>query len=237
MSQRHEYRLPPFDRLRSTSSTSSAAIKRPQEIAHFSYVPHTPLPSNAPCPSNLRHYGSTLDPPPTHASHSQDGQSRHNSSSRVEKEADSNSHSRSRVLHHDARAIKYYYSPEIGASLSEGFESFQQLDNEEDEHLDGLLACVSHLEMLRRGGDGLQRGERVFEDSDGGTTQGGHRDWKIKPDFMTWRGMMTKIMAAPYSNFDGSVVPICDWLSYGLLARLLTAFDSFEMNATLFDVR
>lgn len=140
-----------------------------------------------------------------------------------------NAYSRSRVLHHDARAIKYYYRPEVGTSLSGGFETFQQLDDGEDEHLDGLLACVSHLEQSRKGGTEDLHGGAAGVDDEG--------NWKIKSDFMTWRGMMTKIMAAPYSNFDGSV-PFTSAKAPESIAGTneLTA-NRFEMNATLFDVR
>ncbi|KAI9711964.1 MAG: decapping endonuclease targeting mRNA [Chrysothrix sp. TS-e1954] len=46
----------------------------------------------------------------------------------------------------DDSSLKYYYNPPVGASLSRGFESFQQLDDTRDDHLDALLQCVMAVE-------------------------------------------------------------------------------------------
>ncbi|KAL8746822.1 MAG: hypothetical protein Q9190_001227 [Brigantiaea leucoxantha] len=85
----------------------------------------------------------------------------------------------------DERSLRWYYPPTIGADLSRGFESFQQLDDSADDHLDSLLKTIIDLEQ--------KHGSRC------------------EADVITWRGMMTKIMAAPFDNFNG-----------------------FEMNATRF---
>ncbi|KAI9857018.1 MAG: decapping endonuclease targeting mRNA [Vezdaea acicularis] len=85
----------------------------------------------------------------------------------------------------DDSSLRYYYPPRLGADLSKGFESFQKLDDTADDHLDSLLKTVMETER--------STGER------------------LEADFITWRGMMTKIMATPFDNFNG-----------------------FEMNATSF---
>lgn len=66
----------------------------------------------------------------------------------------------------DERSLRYYYPPNIGADLSKGFDTFQQLDDTADDHLDSLLKTILDLE---------QRTET-----------------KVAADFITWRGMMTK---------------------------------------------
>ena len=85
----------------------------------------------------------------------------------------------------DDSSMRYYYPPTLPADLSKGFDSFRQLDDTGDDHLDSLLQALVHYE----GGKGA----------------------KLDTDFVTWRGMMTKIMIVPFSNFD-----------------------SWEMNATRF---
>jgi RAT1-interacting protein len=60
--------------------------------------------------------------------------------------------------------------------LSEGFNTFRQLDDSKDDHLDSLLATIMDLEQ--------RTGERC------------------PTDLVTWRGMMTKIMTAPCDRFN-----------------------------------
>ena len=55
----------------------------------------------------------------------------------------------------------------MGADLSRGFDTFKQLDDTADDHLDSLLKTVMALE------------------ADTGT--------KCEADIITWRGMMTKV--------------------------------------------
>jgi RAT1-interacting protein len=69
--------------------------------------------------------------------------------------------------------------------LNRGFDTFRQLDDSGDDHLDGLLTAI-----------------QAYEHGKGA---------RLESDFITWRGMATKIMTAPFSKLD-------DW----------------EMNATLF---
>ncbi|KIM94872.1 hypothetical protein OIDMADRAFT_106473 [Oidiodendron maius Zn] len=85
----------------------------------------------------------------------------------------------------DASSVRYYYPPTLGADLSKGFDTFEKLDDSKDGHLDSLLkTIISHEQRA-----------------------GSRTDAAI----ITWRGMMTKLMSAIFSDRDG-----------------------FEMNATLF---
>lgn len=87
-------------------------------------------------------------------------------------------------FHFDDRSISYYYPPRVPVNLCEGFEKFKSYDPG-NEHLDSLLQTViAHEEKT-----GV----------------------KTDTEVITWRGMMTKIMAAPYNDRDG-----------------------FEMNATFY---
>ena len=85
----------------------------------------------------------------------------------------------------DASSLRYYYPPAVPADLSKGFDTFRSLDDTKDDHLDGLLEALE-----------------AYERSKGS---------KVDADFVTWRGMATKIMTVPFSRLD-------EW----------------EMNATLF---
>jgi RAT1-interacting protein len=85
----------------------------------------------------------------------------------------------------DGSSLRYYYPPLLPADLSKGFDTFKELDDGNDDHLDGLLEALVAYER--------QKGMRT------------------ETDFITWRGMATKIMTVPFSKLD-------EW----------------EMNATLF---
>lgn len=67
----------------------------------------------------------------------------------------------------DERSLRYYHPPTLGADLSKGFESFQELDDTADDHLDDLLRAIVSLEQ--------------------------NTDTRCGADFVTWRGMMTKV--------------------------------------------
>ncbi|KAK3308080.1 RAI1 like PD-XK nuclease-domain-containing protein [Chaetomium strumarium] len=84
----------------------------------------------------------------------------------------------------DDSSLKWYYPPEIPANLSEGLDKFVQHDDRIDEHLDSLLKTIASHE--RKTGE------------------------PIDAHIVTWRGMMTKIMATPFDD------------------------QAFEMNATLY---
>ncbi|OIW29657.1 Dhp1-interacting protein Din1 [Coniochaeta ligniaria NRRL 30616] len=89
-------------------------------------------------------------------------------------------------LHLDDRSLKWYYPPIVlGTDLSNGFETFDKHDDSQDEHLDSLLEAIMNHEK--------ETGQ------------------PIDAHVVTWRGMMTKFMAAPFEDRDG-----------------------FEMNATLY---
>ncbi|KAB5550957.1 dhp1-interacting protein [Coniochaeta sp. 2T2.1] len=91
-------------------------------------------------------------------------------------------------LHLDDRSLKWYYPPLVlGTDLSNGFENFEKHDDSQDEHLDSLLEAIMKHER--------EMGKQ------------------IDAHVVTWRGMMTKFMAAPFEDRDG-----------------------FEMNATLYRV-
>ncbi|KAK1770589.1 Dhp1-interacting protein Din1 [Phialemonium atrogriseum] len=85
----------------------------------------------------------------------------------------------------DDSSLKWYYPPTLGSDLSKGFESFVKHDDSQEEHLDSLLKTITGHER------------------ETGTPIDAH--------IVTWRGMMTKIMAAPFEDRDG-----------------------FELNATLY---
>ncbi|KAI7769149.1 hypothetical protein ACKAV7_004332 [Fusarium commune] len=82
-------------------------------------------------------------------------------------------------FHLDDSSLKYYYTPQLGADLSKGFDTFQKLDDTGDDHLDSLLKTIAAHEQ--------ETGK------------------KIDANIVTWRGMMTKaqIMAAPFDQMDG----------------------------------
>ena len=50
------------------------------------------------------------------------------------------------VFHLDQRALRYYYPPRLGVDLSRGYDTFQQLDDKADDHLDSLLLTIMDLE-------------------------------------------------------------------------------------------
>jgi RAT1-interacting protein len=69
----------------------------------------------------------------------------------------------------DESSINYYVPPPMGADLKEGFNTFKHFEEKEDPHLDSLLRAL--VEKEKKAGDQA----------------------KTKADFVTWRGMMTKV--------------------------------------------
>ena len=67
----------------------------------------------------------------------------------------------------DDSSIRYYYPPALPADLNRGFDTFQQLDDTNDDHLDGLVDTIAALER--------------------------ETAKKAEADIVTWRGMMTKV--------------------------------------------
>jgi len=47
----------------------------------------------------------------------------------------------------DERSLRYYYPPRLPVDLSKGFDTFQQLDDTADDHLDSLLKSIIDLEQ------------------------------------------------------------------------------------------
>ncbi|EHA47524.1 decapping endonuclease targeting mRNA [Pyricularia oryzae] len=78
----------------------------------------------------------------------------------------------------DDSSMKWYYPPRLGADLSEGFESFDKLDEGASaEHIDSLLqTIIAHEQRIGK---------------------------KIDAHVVTWRGIVTKLMASPYEDRDG----------------------------------
>ncbi|ATZ58569.1 Bcrai1 [Botrytis cinerea B05.10] len=89
-------------------------------------------------------------------------------------------------FHLDDSSIRWYYPPDIGTDLNRGFETFRKHDDSKDEHLESLLRALMEKEK---------------------TT-----NLKTEADIITWRGMMTKIIASLFDSRDG-----------------------FQMNATCFE--
>lgn len=67
----------------------------------------------------------------------------------------------------DDSSVRYYYPPTLGADLSKGFDTFEKLDEADDDHLDSLLKTIIDYEQ--------KTGKAV------------------EADIITWRGMMTKV--------------------------------------------
>ncbi|EMC97100.1 hypothetical protein BAUCODRAFT_121609 [Baudoinia panamericana UAMH 10762] len=106
-------------------------------------------------------------------------------------------------------SLSYYYpalfdapgASSTSVELSRGFDLFKQRDDTVDEHLDGLLQTLQAYE------------ERILDRVRNG--EGEIKDVRVRADIITWRGMMTKILTAPFDDM----------------------FGDFEMNATCFQVR
>jgi len=77
----------------------------------------------------------------------------------------------------DDSSLRYYYTPRLGADLTVGYHDFIKQDDSKDEHLDGLLRALMHSEQQTQ--------------------------TRTQADIITWRGMMTKLMTAPFERFDG----------------------------------
>jgi RAT1-interacting protein len=70
---------------------------------------------------------------------------------------------------HDDSGLNYYIPPPMGADLKEGFDTFKHYEDKEDAHLDALLKALVDTE--KKNGEGA----------------------RVRADFVTWRGMMTKV--------------------------------------------
>lgn len=75
----------------------------------------------------------------------------------------------------DDSGINYYCPPRIGADLKAGFSTFRHHEDTSNPHLDSLLRALASKEKAT----GI----------------------KQPADLVTWRGMMTKILTAPFDHF------------------------------------
>lgn len=66
--------------------------------------------------------------------------------------------------------MRWYYPPQLGTDLSNGFDKFDKHDDNEDEHLAGLLKTIIDYEQ--------------------------RKNKRIDAQIVTWRGMMTKVRTA-----------------------------------------
>lgn len=69
--------------------------------------------------------------------------------------------------HYGDGSLRWYYTPQLGADLSQGFETFVKHDDSVAEHLDSLLKTIMHHEQETRK--------------------------KIDANVVTWRGVLTKV--------------------------------------------
>jgi RAT1-interacting protein len=70
---------------------------------------------------------------------------------------------------YDDSGINYYVSPPTGVDLKEGFETFKHHEDKVDAHLDAMLKAL--VDKERKNGEAA----------------------RAQADFVTWRGMMTKV--------------------------------------------
>ncbi|KAI8984920.1 RAI1-domain-containing protein [Trametes punicea] len=95
------------------------------------------------------------------------------------------SYTSQRVLEFTDSALRYYVDPPPGADLRYGYERWIKRP-EERTRLDGLLRAV----------------ERVMQRADASTGPGSGAKWLRDIAVVTWRGIMTKILTAPYEDRD-----------------------------------
>ncbi|KAI9063505.1 RAI1-domain-containing protein [Trametes sanguinea] len=90
-----------------------------------------------------------------------------------------------RVLEFTNSALRYYIEPPRAADLRYGYERWIKRP-EERTRLDGLLRAV----------------ERVMQKADSSAGPGSGAKWLRDIAVVTWRGIMTKILTAPYEERD-----------------------------------
>ncbi|EJF63130.1 RAI1-domain-containing protein [Dichomitus squalens LYAD-421 SS1] len=86
-------------------------------------------------------------------------------------------------------ALRYYIDPPPGADLRYGYERWVKRP-EERARLDTLLKAI----------------ERVLQNSDTNMGPGSGKKWLRDIALVTWRGVMTKILTAPYEERDSCVL-------------------------------
>ncbi|KAG8936079.1 decapping endonuclease targeting mRNA [Tulasnella sp. 418] len=95
------------------------------------------------------------------------------------------SYDSSRVLEFNNSAMKYFKQPPYGASLQRGYEDWSKRP-ETRPRLDGLLQAINRAEVKK---------------------------FAQRADFITWRGILTKIIVFPYENresFDLNIMIVDD---------------------------
>ncbi|KAI0352779.1 RAI1-domain-containing protein [Trametes cingulata] len=92
-----------------------------------------------------------------------------------------------RVLEFSDAALRYYVHPPPGADLRYGYDRWIKRP-EERTRLDGLLQAV----------------QRVMQKADASMGPGSGVKWLRDIAVVTWRGIMTKILTAPYEDRDRS---------------------------------
>ncbi|GAO46002.1 RAI1-domain-containing protein [Saitoella complicata NRRL Y-17804] len=109
---------------------------------------------------------------------------------RQPKEIASFSYDDKRVQHHDDSGLKYYWPPALGQHLGNGFKELVKHDDSVDEHLDSLLAALIHHETTPPVPVSIEEDNTAAEPP------------KVLPaiDFVTWRGMATKLLCTPFSS-------------------------------------
>lgn len=70
-------------------------------------------------------------------------------------------------FHHGDSSLRWYYTPQLGLDLSQGYETFVKHDDSKDEHLDSLLKTIIRHEQETKK--------------------------KIDANIVTWRGCLTKV--------------------------------------------
>ncbi|CAI2173061.1 999_t:CDS:10, partial [Funneliformis geosporum] len=88
------------------------------------------------------------------------------------------SYDENRQLHMDDRELRYYYPPNLEKdfNLSAGYENFIQRENQGAEPIHSLLDALIHLKRTSANED------------------------VIKADIISWRGIFTKLLCAPYNK-------------------------------------
>lgn len=81
--------------------------------------------------------------------------------------------------HYGDRSLRWYYTPQLGADLSQGFDKFVKHDDSVAEHLDSLLKTIMHHEKETKK--------------------------KIDANVVTWRGVLTKV-CRPFPIFAQHVL-------------------------------
>lgn len=81
------------------------------------------------------------------------------------------------VYKDDGSSMSYYHPPQLGTNLCDGFDTFHHYEDATNPHLDSLLKALIHSEKSDTSSE------------------------KLTADFVTWRGMMTKLMTCPYDKF------------------------------------